>query len=66
MKKQGQGIGDNNTDPHPGQLRAVKLVSTVFVQDMEKNLEPFPVRVNLWTTVKELKAKVCDNTGYPV
>lgn len=54
----GKGIGESNTDPHPGQLRAVQLVSTVYVEDKDKNLIPFPVRVNLWTTVKELKAKV--------
>jgi hypothetical protein len=65
MNKQGQGIGEAFKSD-PGRLKTVELVPTVFVQDVEKNLNPFPLRVNLWTTVKELKSKISKTTGYPV
>ena len=64
MKKQGQGIGENHTDP--GRTNQLDMVATVFIQDVEKNLTPYPVRVNLWTTIKELKVKICSITGHPV
>ena len=50
MHKKG-GFVFNSVSGRPKSFAHVDMVQTISVQDAEKHLEPFKLKVHLWTTV---------------